>query len=225
MNMMPPSNPRPYDEDNGTSAGKSMAQRFARIVPMTLLAVGTMNHGDGLADTTMRMSFAEQTSVGYPTPIMGEQPQTQEHRAADVVNTLRKDTGLTWDQIAKLLSTTRRSVHNWASGEPISSSNHERLCRIAATVKQIGRGSAAANRALLLSSVEDGALLIDLLSRGDYGAAVEAAKRYQGQTSGMSKKREMSNWGLVAQMDAKHEPVLDQRVAGRVVRPATRKRA
>jgi len=142
-----------------------------------------------------------------------------------VVNTLRKDTGLTWDQIAGLLSTSRRSVHNWASGEPITSANHERLSRIAATVQQMSRGNAAANRALLLSSVEDGALLMDLLSRGDYDAAVEAAKKFQGQTSGMSKRREMSNWGLVAQMDAKHEPVLEQNVTGRVVRPATRKRA
>ena len=41
-------------------------------------------------------------------------------RARDGIFELRRLTGFTWDELALLLSVTRRSLHLWANGGPIN---------------------------------------------------------------------------------------------------------
>lgn len=93
---------------------------------------------------------------------------------ADAISELRLLTGFTWDQIARLFSVSRRSVHLWASGETMSSDNEEHLHRLLAVVKRADRGRADDNRAALLSSDGPSNLCVfDLLVNGDYkGASV-----------------------------------------------------
>lgn len=93
---------------------------------------------------------------------------------ADAISELRLLTGFTWDQIARLFSVSRRSVHLWASGETMSSDNEEHLHRLLGVVKRADRGRAEDNRAALLSSDGPSNLCaFDLLVNGDYeGASV-----------------------------------------------------
>jgi DNA-binding transcriptional regulator YiaG len=81
---------------------------------------------------------------------------------------LRRISGLTWDQLARLFGITRRSLHFWASGKPLTPAHEERLHRLLATVRRLDRGSAHANRTLLLGVQADGCIPFDLLVAGQY---------------------------------------------------------
>ena len=84
------------------------------------------------------------------------------------IGELRRLSGLTWDQLARLFNVSRRSLHFWASGKPMAPSNEEHLQRLLAIVRKIDRGSASANRSALLAAREDGSIPFDLLAAGDY---------------------------------------------------------
>jgi DNA-binding transcriptional regulator YiaG len=88
--------------------------------------------------------------------------------AGAAIGELRRLSGLTWDQLARVFGVSRRSLHFWASGKPMAPSNEEHLQRVLAVVKKIDRGTASANRAALLGGREDGSLPLDLLVAKDY---------------------------------------------------------
>lgn len=94
---------------------------------------------------------------------------------AEAIAELRLLTGFTWDQVARLFSVSRRSVHLWASGETMSSDNEEHLHRMLGVIGQANRGHAAGNRAALLSSDPSSNLCVfDMLIAGDYEGASRA---------------------------------------------------
>jgi len=84
--------------------------------------------------------------------------------AAAAIGELRRLSGFTWDQLARLFNVSRRSLHFWASGKPMAPSNEEHLQRLLAVFRKIDRGSASANRTALLGVREDGSLPFDLLA-------------------------------------------------------------
>ena len=86
---------------------------------------------------------------------------------------LRRLTAFTWDQLARLFSVSRRSLHFWASGKAMTQSNEEHLQRLLAVVRKVDRGSASANRAALLAVREDGSIPFDLLASQQYGRVAE----------------------------------------------------
>jgi DNA-binding transcriptional regulator YiaG len=88
--------------------------------------------------------------------------------AGAAIGELRRLSGFTWDQLARIFNVSRRSLHFWASGKPMAPSNEEHLQRLLSVVRKIDRGSASANRAALLGVREDGNLPFDLLAAGDY---------------------------------------------------------
>jgi DNA-binding transcriptional regulator YiaG len=79
---------------------------------------------------------------------------------------LRRLSGLTWEQLAKLFNVSRRSLHFWASGQPLSRFNEEHLNRLLGTIRYVDRGSA--NRSLLLRPDGNGNPLFGLLVAGKY---------------------------------------------------------
>lgn len=89
-------------------------------------------------------------------------------RAEMALAELHHLSGLTWDQLARLFGVSRRSLHFWASGKPMTPANEEHLHRLLATIRKVDRGSAQANRALLLALGEDGIIPFDLLVQGRY---------------------------------------------------------
>ncbi|HEY5958499.1 MAG TPA: hypothetical protein VIV60_18180 [Polyangiaceae bacterium] len=102
----------------------------------------------------------EQTTAGAPV--------TPAEPAGAAIGELRRLSGLTWDQLARIFGVSRRSLHFWASGKPMAPSNEEHLQRVLAVVRKIDRGSASANRAALLAGRKDGLLPFDLLIAKDY---------------------------------------------------------
>jgi DNA-binding transcriptional regulator YiaG len=84
------------------------------------------------------------------------------------VNELRKLSGLTWEQLAHLFDVSRRSVHFWASGQPLAVAHEEKLNRILDAVQYISLGSASLNRSLLMGLGKDGRSYLELLAAGEY---------------------------------------------------------
>jgi DNA-binding transcriptional regulator YiaG len=104
---------------------------------------------------------AEQTNSGLAfTPAATSQ--------AAAISELRRRSGLTWDQLARLFGVARRSVHFWMSGKALNASNEERLNKLLVTIRHIDRGGAGATRAALMSALPDGAVPFELLAGGEF---------------------------------------------------------
>lgn len=126
------------------------------------------------------LSVLERTTTGLPLSVESAN-SVEANRAA--INELRKLSGLTWEQLAKLFNVSRRSLHFWASGQPLAPFNEETLNRLLGTVRYINRGNASVNRNLLLSPAPDGRLLFDLLIVGEH----EQVKRILGSGNALQK--------------------------------------
>jgi len=112
----------------------------------------------------------EQVADAHPTATV-EPEMAEPQSTASALMELRRYTGLTWDQLAKLFGVDRRSLHFWASGRPLSPANEERLRRTLATIHTVDRGSAGENRALLFQE-RKGEIPFDLLAAGRYEEVV-----------------------------------------------------
>jgi len=90
---------------------------------------------------------------------------------------LRRLSGLSWEQLARVMGVSRRALHFWASGKPMARTNEEHLQRVLAAVRTIDRGSAAANRTALLGSLDHELIGVDLLAAHQYDRVVSLASR------------------------------------------------
>lgn len=143
---------RPFD---ATSSGL-----FAMVGQV--MVIGSILVADPGTSPSIRVSnqTCDQTSVGTP---VGEEPST-----AVSIAFVRRVSGLTWDELADLFDVSRRSVHFWASGKPLSPENEWRLRKLVETMRAIDRGSAAENRTLLSTPTPSGLLPLDLLRLGQF---------------------------------------------------------
>jgi len=89
-------------------------------------------------------------------------------RARDAIFELKRLSGLTWEELATLLSVTRRSLHLWANGTAINTVNEKRLRNVLVTIRELDRGTASENRALLLAPVRDGDITVGDLLQGEH---------------------------------------------------------
>lgn len=151
-----------------TSAAGAMLRQARWPVPVM---VGCMLAGIGTSaaqipplDVVTAQRSAAQTSSGVPL-LAGA-------AAGAAIGELRRLSGFTWEQLARLFNVSRRSLHFWASGKPMSPANEEHLQRLLGALRKIDRGSGRANRTELLCAREDGTLPLDLLAAGDYERVV-----------------------------------------------------
>ncbi|MGE3536374.1 MAG: XRE family transcriptional regulator [Candidatus Tectimicrobiota bacterium] len=116
------------------------------------------------------VSFQTQTNSDrsiQAAPVVPAAPTAQ-----SALMELRRLSGLTWDQLAQLFGSTRRSLHFWASGKPLSAAHEAQLSRLLALMRRLDRGSPQANRALLLGLQPDGSLPFARLVAGCYDAVL-----------------------------------------------------
>lgn len=152
-------------------------------------------------------------------------PSRETTRAA--VHELRRLSGLTWDQLARLFGVDRRSLHHWGSGQPLSRKNEERLHRLLTVIRYIDRGAADLNRQALLQPTANNALPFDLLVQGKD----QEVKAILGQGPGrrIIQRKPLSPEARAARypvftpeelVDARHEPVHVEMKGSRVPRVA-----
>lgn len=154
-----------------SSAGRwpaAMSRASAGLFMSAFLFVPTGTSAsmhDGLQRPVTR---GEQTNAGKVFQ------QRERRKAADALLELRHISGLTWDQLARLFNVSRRAVHFWASGQPLSAEKEEKLHQVLAAVEQIDRGTPEENRLTILTPDQDGQSPFDLLSGGFIREALTA---------------------------------------------------
>jgi len=79
----------------------------------------------------------------------------------DLLVSLHRMSGLTWEQIARLFNVSRRSVHLWLTGGGMSAANEERLISLEAMVDGLPAMTPEARRHQLLQPDESGRSLFD----------------------------------------------------------------
>jgi transcriptional regulator with XRE-family HTH domain len=87
-------------------------------------------------------------------------------RSETVIAKIRQLSGLTWEQLAQMCGTSRRTLHLWASGRRMHTANEERLLRILGILLHLDRGSSDENRRQLLAVRHDGVRIVDLIAQG-----------------------------------------------------------
>lgn len=145
--------------------------------PAPVLLVGLMLAGLGQPPLGTSIPPALPLSVVIHSPTSMEQTTAGSSiipvdHAGPTIAELRRLSGLTWDQLARLFKVSRRSLHFWASGKAMTPSNEEHLQRLLAVVHKIDRGSASANRTALLAVRDDGTIPFDLLADEQYERVV-----------------------------------------------------
>jgi DNA-binding transcriptional regulator YiaG len=206
--------PRPVQERHenaGTSAGTSM--KPSTTIPSQSIGVSLYYSGTASSESildwylyVMEKQTGSDITFTYSLPIATESSQA-------TINELKKLSGLTWEQLAKIFNVSRRSLHFWASGKPISPFNEEHLRRLLATIRYINRGSADFNRSALLEPRHGSTIPLDLLIAGKYeevkrllgpGKTVEEKKLKPVSPEAAAARRPQSPEDLVG---ALHEPV------------------
>ena len=115
---------------------------------------------------TRELAVLEQTNSGLLAMEATTTPSV-------AITELRRRSGLTWDQLARLFGVTGRSIHFWASGKALNAANEERLGRVLAVVRYIDRGHAQATRTALMTALDDGVLPFDLLAKDEFDEIME----------------------------------------------------
>lgn len=183
MNSLLTRSPYPF---SGTSVNESMGYRITHNFTVVTVSVFPALSGTVATepiserDLLLVSERTKRTNSGLPLSFQSAN-STEANRAA--LNELRKLSGLTWEQLAKLLDVSRRSLHFWATGQPLSRFNEENLNRLLGTIRYINRGSASMNRKLLLSPSRDGRLFLDLLIAGEH----EQVKQILGPGNALTK--------------------------------------
>ena len=150
------------------TSGDGVLQRARDLVFRVggALALQGTTSGDARPNWAQEHAIAEQTNSGL-------MPTGVEATPIAAIAEVRRRSGLTWDQLARLFGVARRSVHFWASGKALSAANEERLGRLLAVLRQIDRGSARATRAALLTPLSDGTTPFDLLAKNEFDVVKE----------------------------------------------------
>ncbi len=148
---------------SSTSAFGSITHPITSFIDSRISIISLDTTTSGITADQDLLAAMEMTTSGIALPSTSSSETTQK-----ALSELRRLSGLTWEQLAKVFNVSRRSLHFWASGKPLSSSSEEQLNRVLGAIQYIDRGSASLNRSLLLKPDANGNLPIDLLIAGKY---------------------------------------------------------
>ncbi len=165
-----------------TASVMGLIRRVSPDPAITVLLTSTVLSGPATANTYARGSMAmwvtnppcaERTTTG---PIGQIDYMHAESTAASIME-VRRRSGLTWEELGDLFKVSRRSVHHWANGKPVSARHERMIRRMLAAVRHLDRGDAAGTRAVLLAVDEDISVSrFDLLRDGRFDEAVGSIK-------------------------------------------------
>jgi len=95
--------------------------------------------------------------------------------AQDILE-IRFLSGLTWEELAELFGVSRRSVHNWANGEPMRPENIALVDMVLQTIRELRRESSVETRLALIKELPSGGRPLDLLRDKRWKEAIAAVK-------------------------------------------------
>ena len=141
------------------------------LISTTLPGLATTNtypQGSMAMWTTVARS-SEGTAAG-PT---GQIDFVPAESTAEAIREIRRRSGLTWEELGDLFDVSRRSVHHWANGKPVTASHDRTIRRMLAAIRHLDRGSQNDTRALLRAvDPATGVSTLDLLKAGQFDEAM-----------------------------------------------------
>jgi transcriptional regulator with XRE-family HTH domain len=140
------------------------------------------------------------SGVAYPT-VAHQEPATA---AQASLSEVRTHSGLTYEEIAPLLGVSRRTLHSWNNGSPISARRERKLRGLAEAVKAIASVCALPMRRFLFDRSDSGIRPYDLLAEGLYQEAVDAAAGRRPYTSAPQRPESET---LASQLDRRDDAV------------------
>ena len=150
------------------------AARAALLITTSLSGPATANtHGLGSMAMWANIALcAERTATG-PIGRIGE---LSAESGAEAILEIRRRSGLTWEELGDLFEVSRRSVHHWANGKPMSARHDRMIRRMLSAVRHLDRGDRERNRAVLLN-IDNGMSVskFDLLRDGRFAEAMGGA--------------------------------------------------
>jgi transcriptional regulator with XRE-family HTH domain len=158
-------------------AARPRRETKGRIGPASLLALGALAFPGTSSSSPTQVwetpgSYQLRVTSHGPPPPHWERPSSPRSTKGNAIYELRRLSGLTFEQLAKLFGVSRRTIHFWASGRTLSADNGERVLRTLDVVRGAWRGDAHTTREAILSP-EDGCSPFDLLQQGKYDEARE----------------------------------------------------
>ena len=155
--------------DTRTSAVGCM-YRSGLDATFAVALIATMLPGSATANTGETIVLcSERTSAG---PI-GQIEHVPAESTAEAIMEIRRRSGLTWEELGDLFDVSRRSVHHWANGKPVTASHERMIHRNLAGVRHLDKGDQVGTRALLLAVDQAmGVSTLDLLKDGRFDEAM-----------------------------------------------------
>lgn len=106
--------------------------------------------------------------------VEAERGESSRHQQ-NALGRIKHASGLTWDQIARLIGVQRRSIHNWLNGSTISADHEERLHALEAVVEVASRGRSPHETRAWMQKRFNGVSIVELLEAGMVAEALAAA--------------------------------------------------
>lgn len=173
-------------EERSTVAGRPRAVRgmlsFCLLASSGLgLPAGTCGLATGTPLPSEELELGTGAQTKRRTTSASETREAAVLTTRSAINTIRKSSGLTWEQIADLFQVSRRSLHFWASGKALAAENEARLMQILGVLRYIDRGdSFRTRRALLEPDPRTGVRAFDLLAAQKFTEARERLGKGEG---------------------------------------------
>lgn len=168
--------------DTRTSAVGCM-YRFGRDATFAAVPIATPLPAPATTNTYTQGSMAIGATIARSSERTTAGPAGQiEHvpaeSTAETIMEIRRRSGLTWEEIGDLFDVSRRSVHHWANGKPVTAKHDRMIRRILAALRHLDQGDRLGTRALL-QAVDPaiGVSTLDLLKAGRFD---EATGRVEG---------------------------------------------
>lgn len=174
----------------GTMGGLRPNRKGVLLATVGMLALtGTASSHSGLSfrdpRTLVSPSAVTSNQFGNPALDLGSEvcirvapgPTEAARPALSVLWSLKRISGLTWAEISDAMGVSRRTLHNWAEGKPLSRENEAKLRRVEDVVRVIDRGTVRANRELLRFSQDGASNPLNLLRQNDYAGVVAVLGR------------------------------------------------
>ncbi len=148
--------------------GTSMAAPLLSARPDTTIRFGGILDEEGTSSGLVVVFYSRRPLVSVPLASPAGQVPSD---AADALEELRRRTGFSWEQVARVLDVSPRTPFLWSRGSPINRANEERLQRLLAVIRRADRGNPDATRIALIGANSEGLVPFDLLAKGDFEAA------------------------------------------------------
>ena len=127
--------------------------------------------------------FAQGSSANFDVLANVHRHEALLPRQIELVRELRQLSGLTWHHLADMIGVSAKTLHNWAAGKPMDEKNLKRVGEVISVLRFIDRGSAEANRALLLNESVNGQPLLDVVKAGEFACVRQVIGHGQGRAA------------------------------------------